>query len=62
LLGQSLVTGFVLVASAIGTALGADWARTPFMAALTVELLLAAALLTVAVTIKRERRALNASQ
>jgi hypothetical protein len=58
LVRQSLVTGFVLILSAIGTALGADWARTPFMAALTVQLLLAAALVTVAVTIKHERRAL----
>jgi hypothetical protein len=58
LVRQSLATGFVLILSAIGTALGADWARTPFMAALTVQLLLAAALVTVAVTIKHERRAL----
>jgi hypothetical protein len=58
LLRQSLVTGFVLILSAIGTALGADWARTPFMAAVTVQLLLAAALVTVAVTVKHERRAL----
>jgi len=54
LLRQSLATSFVLVISTVGMVLGADWARAMLIAAVAVQLVLAA-LLAAAVAHKRER-------
>jgi hypothetical protein len=54
LLRQSLATSSVLVVSAVGVVLGADRARAPLLAAVAVQLVLAAVLAAV-VALKRER-------
>jgi hypothetical protein len=51
---QSSATGLVVVASALTMLLGADWARAPLIAALAVQLVLAACLAAVA-ALERER-------
>jgi hypothetical protein len=54
LLRQSTATGLVVVICAAGVLFGADWARAPLIAAVTVQLVLAA-FLAAAVALRRER-------
>ena len=54
LLRQSTATGLVVVTCAAGVLFGADWARAPLIAAVAVQLVLAA-FLAAAVALRRER-------